>query len=470
VKDALLTFGIVTIAYFAALNFLYLFFTAIAWRDVGLHLRQKRYARADEAFASPLTPGVSILLPAYNEEAGIVESVRSLVGLRYPKHEVIVVNDGSKDSTMERLSATFDLIPVRKALRDAIPTAAVRAAYVSRIHRNLVVLDKENGGKADALNAGVNAATFPFVCAIDADAILEEDSLLNVAEPALIDPTVAATGGIVRIANGSRFDHGRVQEVRLPKSTLASLQVVEYFRAFLVGRMGWSRLHALVIISGAFGLFRRDLVETVGGYRVDTVGEDVELVVRLHRYLRDRDEEYRIAFIPDPVCWSEAPEDITTLGRQRRRWQRGLAETLWRHRRMMFNPKYGTMGLMALPYFLFFEFFGPIIEILGYIVIPIAVILGLLDVYYLVAFFVVAVLLGILLSVSAVALEEFSFRRHLRNRDVLRMLLLSVVDNFGYRQLTSLWRALAFWDLARRKKSWGAQKRRGFSATPEATD
>jgi cellulose synthase/poly-beta-1,6-N-acetylglucosamine synthase-like glycosyltransferase len=471
IRDFLLAFGIVTISYFALLNGIYLVFTVIAWRGVAGHLRAKSYARTDEAFASPLTPGVSILLPAYNEEAGIIESVRSLVGLRHPKHEVIVVNDGSTDRTMELLTATFALTPIRKALKNTVPCAPIRAAYVSRVHHNLLVLDKENGGKADALNAGVNAAAHPYVCAIDADAILEDDSLLNVAEPALTDPgVVAATGGIIRVANGSNIEDGRVLEVRLPGSTLASLQVVEYFRAFLVGRMGWSRLNALVLIAGAFGLFRRDLVEAAGGYRTDTVGEDVELVVRLHRYLRDRGEPYRIAFIPDPVCWSEAPEDFAALGRQRRRWQRGLAETLWRHRRMIFNPRYGTMGLMALPYFLFFELLGPMIELFGYVVIPLAVVFGLLDIGYLVAFLVVAVLLGMFLSLAAVALEEFSFRRYLRNRDVARMFSLAVVDNLGYRQLSSLWRALAFVDLARRKKAWGAQVRRGLGTPRGAVE
>jgi cellulose synthase/poly-beta-1,6-N-acetylglucosamine synthase-like glycosyltransferase len=436
------------------------------------HLRAQAYARTDEAFASPLTPGISILLPAFNEEAGIVESVRSLVGLRYPKHEVVVVNDGSTDGTLERLKETFELVSIRKALRASVPCAPVRGAYVSRRYRNLLVLDKENGGKADALNAGIDAARHPYVCAVDADALLEEDSLLNVAEPVLTDPGfVAATGGIVRIANGCVVEDGRVLEVRLPQSRLAVMQVVEYFRAFLVGRLGWSRLRSLLIISGAFGLFRRDLVEAVGGYWTSTVGEDVELVASLHRYLRERGERYSISFVPNPVCWTEAPEDLVTLGRQRRRWQRGLAETLWRHRRLVLNPRYGALGLLAVPYFLFFELLGPLVELTGYVVVPVAVALGLLSIPYLVAFLVLAFLLGILLSVGAVALEEFSFRRHRRHGDIARMLMFAVLENFGYRQLASLYRVLAFVDLIRRKRAWGAQRRRGLvrpTVTPKA--
>ena len=452
-----------TLGYFTVLNLLYLFFTSIAWAEVTRHLRARRAFAGDDAFASPLTPGMSVLLPAYNEEAGIVESVRSLLALRYPRHEIVVVNDGSSDGTIECLRAAFDLVPVRKVIRDGIPTKPVRAAFVSRRNPNLWVIDKENGGKADALNCGVNAALHPYVVAIDADALIEPDALLQVAAPVFDDPDrVAATGGIVRIANGCTIDHGRVVSVRLPRSRVATLQVVEYFRAFLVGRVGWSRLNALLIISGAFGVFRRSLVEAVGGYWTDTVGEDVELVVRFHRYLRERDEPYRIAFVPDPVCWTEAPEDLRTLSRQRRRWHRGLAQTLWRHKRLIANPRYGAFGLLAMPYFLVFELLGPVIEILG----PVATFYwwakGELSALFMVAFLLVAFLLGILLSVAALALEEFSFRRHPRTREVLRLVAYSILENLGYRQLNDLWRAIAFVDLARRKQGWGAQKRRGI--------
>ena len=452
-----------TLAYFTVLNVLYLFFTSIAWTEITRHLRARRAFAGEEAFSSPLTPGMSVLLPAYNEEAGIVESVRSLLALRYPRHEIVVVNDGSTDATLERLQESFDLVPVRKVVRDGIPTKRVRATWVSRLNPNLSVIDKENGGKADALNCGVNAAVHPYVCAIDADAIIEPEALLQVAAPIFDDPDrVAATGGIVRIANGCTIDHGRVTHVSLPRSRVATLQVVEYFRAFLVGRVGWSRLNALLIISGAFGVFRRSLVEAVGGYWTDTVGEDVELVVRLHRYLRERDEPYTIAFVPDPVCWTEAPEDLRTLSRQRRRWHRGLAQTLWRHKKLVGNPHYGAFGLLAFPYFLVFELLGPVVEIVG----PVATVYwwwhGNLSTLFLVTFLIVAFLLGILLSVAALALEEFSFRRHPRTREVFRLVAYSVVENLGYRQLNDLWRTLAFVDLARRKKGWGAQKRRGI--------
>ncbi len=459
----LLIVGTITIAYFAILNGLYLTFTAIAWRSLGAHLRGRAYSALEEAFESPFTPGITVVLPAFNESAGIVESVHSLLALRYPTYEVVLVNDGSTDDTLARLEGAFDLVPAHRALREAIPIQPVRATYVSRRSPNLWVLDKANGGKADALNAGIAASQHPYVCAIDADALIETDALLRVAAPMLDDPEhVIATGGIVRIANGSEIDHGRVTGVRLPRNPLAVLQVIEYFRAFLIGRVGWTRLNALLIISGAFGLFQRAAIEEVGGFATDTVGEDMELVVRLHRHFRARGVPYRIEFVPDPVCWTEVPEDMGSLSRQRRRWHRGLGQTLWRHRRGIGNPRYGAFGLLALPYFLFFEFLGPVIETLGSALTVLAFAVGDLSLTSFVSFLVLAFLVATLLSIAALALEEFNFRRHQRTRDVVSMVLYTMIENLGYRQLNDLWRVLALLDLARRKQGWGAQRRRGI--------
>jgi cellulose synthase/poly-beta-1,6-N-acetylglucosamine synthase-like glycosyltransferase len=464
VKSVLDVYGVVAVAYFALLNLTYVAFTALAWRSIMAHLRARRFSGAGEALASPLTPPVSMLLPAYNEEAGIVESVHSLLALRYPEHEVIVDNDGSTDATLARMTEAFDLVPVEKALRDSVDASTVRGTYVSRREPQLWMIDKENGGKSDALNAGLSAARYPYVCAVDADAILEEDALLRVAKPIIDDPElVVAAGGIVRIANGCTVDRGQVVDVRLPKSRLATFQVVEYFRAFLVGRVGWSRLHSLLIISGAFGLFRRETVEAVGGWRTDTVGEDAELVVRMHRHLREHDDEYRIEFVPDPVCWTEAPESTKVLSRQRRRWQRGLAETLWKHKAMFGRPRYGALGMVALPYFVLFELIGPLFELTSFFLIPLAYAFGMLDLAILVAFAVVAVLLGVLLSVAALALEEFSFRRHPHGREVGRMLAYAVLENFGYRQLVDWWRLRGLWDVVRRRQGWGEMRRKGFA-------
>jgi signal transduction histidine kinase/cellulose synthase/poly-beta-1,6-N-acetylglucosamine synthase-like glycosyltransferase/CheY-like chemotaxis protein/HAMP domain-containing protein len=458
--------SIITIAYFVALNVIYLSFTAVAWRGITSHLHGRAYAGVDEAFASTLAPPISILLPGYNEEAGIVESVRSLLSLRYPEFEVLVINDGSTDATLHRLDDAFELVPIHKALREAVSTAPVHGTYIARRHPELIVIDKAHHGKADALNAGLNAARHRYVCAVDADAILEPDALLRVAKPILDDPElVAATGGIVRIVNGCRVEHGHVVEVGLPSSRLATLQIIEYFRAFLVGRMGWSSIGSLIIISGAFGLFRRSVVEAVGGWWTGTVGEDVELVVRIHRYLREQGEPYSIVFVPDPVCWTEVPEDLGTLSRQRRRWQRGLGEALWRHRSVLCRPRYGVLGLLAFPYFLVFELLGPVIEAIGVPVVLLAVLIGRISYTFLAALLVVSVLLGALLSIAALALEEFSFRRHRHRGDIQRMLVFSIAENFGYRQLVTAWRFLALVDLLRGKREWGLQKRLGLVRT-----
>jgi cellulose synthase/poly-beta-1,6-N-acetylglucosamine synthase-like glycosyltransferase len=468
-RHSLEAFALLAFGYFALVNVVYLLFTALAWRAVAGYRRARSYAAVEEAFASPLTPPISVLLPAHNEEAGVVESVRSLLALRYPEFEVIVVNDGSTDATLTELATAFELLPARKALRKRIPCARVRAAYASRRHPDLWVIDKDNGGKADALNCGINAARYPYFCAVDADAILEEDALLRVAKPVLDDPDlVVATGGIVRIANGCRIEDGRIVDVRLPTSRLATLQVVEYLRAFLVGRIGWSRMRSLLIISGAFGLFRRNLVEAVGGYATDTVGEDVELVMRLHRHLRERGEAYRIEFVPDPVAWTEAPEDARSLGRQRRRWQRGLGEALWRHKAVALRPRYGVFGCLAYPYFLLFELVGPVIELVGYPSVIASAALGTLSLAFVGAFFAAAVLVGVLLSISALAVEELSSRRYLRRREFARMVAAAVFENFGYRQLLTIWRTRGLIDLARRRGGWGEMRRRGLGYVPAA--
>jgi cellulose synthase/poly-beta-1,6-N-acetylglucosamine synthase-like glycosyltransferase len=464
-RDVLVVYTIVAFFYFVILNSLYLFLTLLAWRQMGSDVRARRYLALDEVFRSPMTPGVSVLVPAFNEEAVIVESVRSLLALRYPVHEVVVVNDGSTDRTLGALRDSFDLAPVRKVLREAIPTAQVLGTWVSRSHPNLLVVDKENGGRADALNVGINAARHPYVCVIDADSLLEEDALLKVAKPILDDPQLlAATGGTIRIANGCTIDHGRVVDVRLPKSRLATVQVLEYFRAFLVARVAWSRMNALGIISGAFGLFHRSILETVGGYWTKTVGEDFELTLRLHRYLRERGEPYRIAFISDPVCWTEAPTQFGTLGRQRRRWQRGLWEGLRRHAGLIARPRYGVLGLVAMPYFVFFEFLSPLFALLGLVVTVLWWALGGLSTAYFLAFLAVSIGLGLLLTTAALALEEFSYQRYRKRREVARLLAYAVLENVGFRQLHDVWRAIGYVDIARRKQGWGAQQRRGFAA------
>jgi cellulose synthase/poly-beta-1,6-N-acetylglucosamine synthase-like glycosyltransferase len=462
-RDAIVAFGFVVIVYFVLLNGIYLLFTMVSAMSLTRHMRRRGYEAVDDAMASPLTPPVSVLLPAYDEEVGIIPSVHSLLDLRYPEYEVVVIDDGSKDGTVDRLRSEFELVPVRIALRETIPHAEVLETLVSRRDPRLTVIRKRNGGKADALNTGLCAAAFPYVCSIDADTLIEEEALLRVAMPIIEDPDrVVATGGIVRIANGCTVEAGRVVEVGLPRGRLATLQVVEYFRAFLVGRVAWSKLDALLIISGAFGLFRRSVVDEVGGWSTDTVGEDAELVARIHHRLGAEGRDYSVEFVPDPVCWTEVPESLRGLGRQRRRWQRGLAEAISRHRATIANPRHGWFGMLAMPFFLLFELLGPVIAIAGYLILPLAAVLGLLSVSILVAFLIVALLLGLLLSISALALEELSFRRHARHREAGRLAAYALLDNLGYRQLNDFYRVAGIVDFIRGERSWGEMERKGL--------
>jgi cellulose synthase/poly-beta-1,6-N-acetylglucosamine synthase-like glycosyltransferase len=468
VREILLIFSWLAFVYTVIYGLCQLTFILVAWHRLAGHRRARAYAALDERYASPFTPPVSILLPAFNEEAGIVASVHSLLDLRYPSHEVIVVSDGSTDGTLERLREAFELVPIRQALRTRIATAPIRAAFVSRTHPNLCVLDKENGGKSDALNAGINAAAHTLICAIDADAILDQDSLLRIVAPFADDPElVAAAGGIVRVANGSVIEGGRLVDFRLPRRHIARFQILEYFRAFFVGRLAFDSINGVLIISGAFGVFKRELVEAIGGYARDTVGEDAELVVRLHAYLRRDGEEYRIRFVPDPVCWTEAPADVATLGRQRRRWQRGLGETLWRHRRQIANPRAGALGIATLPFFLLFEFVGAVIEALGIPVVLVSWLLGVLSVPFVIAFLAASVLLAVIVSISALLLEEYAVRRYERGRDIARLVLYALVENLGYRQLIAYFRCVGVVDLVRRRQDWGEMRRRGLERPAE---
>ncbi|MCL6439175.1 MAG: glycosyltransferase, partial [Rubrobacteraceae bacterium] len=457
----LLVVNYFVLGYFLLINGVYALLYVISFFEIADYTRREVFSGFSELFASSYAPPVSVIVPAYNEEATIAESVRSLLSLRYPLHEVVVVNDGSSDGTLEVLGKSFDLWESDRPVRMQLETAPIRGVYASSDER-LVVVDKENGGKADALNAGICAAGYPLVCCVDADIILEEDALLRAARPAIEYSDVAAVGGIVRVANGCEVDSGRVIEVRTPREALPTLQVVEYLRAFLAGRTGWSRLNALLIISGAFGIFRRSDLISAGGYSDDTVGEDMELVTRMHRVLHEDRRKYRVVFVPDPVAWTEVPSTLRVLRRQRDRWHRGLIDTLVRHRRMLFNPRYGTVGLLAMPYYFLFELLGPVVELLGYAAFIVGLLLGVLNVPFALAFFAVAVGLGSLLSVAAVFMEEMRLRRYPRWTDFLKLVLYGVLENFGYRQLNTLWRVAAIVSYLRRNTDWGSMERRGF--------
>ena len=420
----------------------------------------RRYADA--------SPPIALLAPAYNEALTIAESVHSLLSLQYPSFEVIVVNDGSTDDTLKVLIDTFGLRPLERHYDLPIEHRPIRGVYGSEHQPRLIIVDKVNGGKADALNAGINISRAPIFCSMDADSLLEPDALLRAVRPFVEDPErTVAVGGTVRIANGCRIEHGRVLDIRPPRNFLAQLQTVEYLRAFLMARLAWSRINTLTIISGAFGLFRRNRVIEVGGYTHGTVGEDMELVVKLHRLMRDKGLPYRVAFVPEPVCWTEAPEDLRVLGRQRARWHRGSLETFERHWDMMFKRRYGRVGLVGFGYIFLVDVLGPVVELLGYFLIPLFWLTGLLSIEYMLAFAAVTFTFGVVISVGSLALEESSLRRITRSRDLVQLTLVAILENFGYRQLNNFWRLRGVWQYLRRSQSWGTMTRKGFG-TPLA--
>ena len=455
-------FNWIVLGYFILLNSVYLVTSIFAFRALRLYARRLKALEIDDLVAGAGAPPISLIAPAHNEEATCVESVKSLLALNYPDFEILVVNDGSSDRTLERLAEAFDHVPSPRSPTAEIPTKNVREIYRSRRSPDLWVIDKENGGKADALNVGVNHCHSPFFCAIDADSLLERDALSRIIRPFLEDGTTVASGGIIRIVNGCTVNSGMVTDIRLPRSLLASFQVLEYLRAFLAGRMGWDAMNSTLIISGAFGLFRRTTVVDVGGYATDTVGEDMELVVRMQRHCLEKGIPARIGFVPDPVAWTECPETMKVLGRQRDRWQRGLIETLSRHRVMLFNRRYGTIGTTAFPYFYCLEMMGPIIELCGYIVFIASWFAGILTPLFVTAFLLVALVLGIALSIAAVGLEELSFRRYPRQSDLLKLFALAIVENFGFRQLCTYWRVRGVYSALRGRKGWGKMDRKGF--------
>jgi cellulose synthase/poly-beta-1,6-N-acetylglucosamine synthase-like glycosyltransferase len=451
------------LVYFLLVNSFYLLLLVVAASSMRRHAHVIWEDPRDRMLGSRLTPRISVLAPAFNEARTVAESVRALLTLRYPNLEVVLVNDGSPDDTLDVLRREFDLVPIHPIFRRQVDSRPVRALFRSRVKPELVVVDKENGGKADALNAGLNVASGELICAIDADTLIEPDALLRMVRPFLESDDVVAAGGTIRVANGSRVRAGRVVAPAAPRNLLAGVQAVEYLRAFLFGRVGWNRLGGNLVISGAFGLFRREAMITAGGYVHDTVGEDMELVANLRRRGIESGGPSEVRFVPDPVAWTEVPESLRVLGRQRDRWQRGLVDVLVRHRRMLANPRYGALGLVVMPYFVVVELLGPFVEALGLLTLLIGLPLGLVGWEFALLFFLAAYGYGLLLSMATLLLEEFGARRMSRIRDRLIMLPWVVLETLGYRQATVIWRLRGVVAYLRKSTEWGSMTRKGFA-------
>ena len=451
------------LVFFLVLNSSYTLLMMLSLAEILLRNARRIDTELPHALASYYTIPVSIVAPAYNEALTIEASVKALLALRYPEFEVIVVNDGSKDNTVDTMIEAFDLYPVHPVYRMRIHTKDVRGIYRSRSEPRLLFVDKHNGGKADALNCGINVAQYPLFCGIDADTLILPDALLKVAMPFMEDPErTVASGGTIRVANGCTIRGGQVVGVAFPENRVARFQVVEYLRAFLFGRVGWNLMGGTLIISGAFGLFKRQTAIDCGGYTHDTVGEDMELVVKMLRKLREDGVPYRIVFVWDSACYTEVPEDLAVLGRQRDRWHRGLMDSVFRHRVMFMNRRYGIVGTIVFPFFAIFEMFGPLIELVGVVFVLFSFLFGVVDMPFMILFLLVSVLFGVVLSVLSVMLEEVSYAAFDKWTDLLRICWYAVLENFGYRQLTVWWRVKGMWAFIRGQKQWGAMVRTGF--------
>ncbi len=405
---------------------------------------------------------ISLIIPAYNEEENIVQNVRSLMKMNYPQYEIIVVNDGSTDKTGELLVNAFHMHKIETSIRYQIPTEKIEGVYFSKDYPNLLYVQKKNGGKSDALNAGINISRYPLFTCLDADSRLEKDALLRLSLEFIKDSRTVVAGGLVRIANGSRIVDGELKGFTMPKKLIERFQIVEYYRSFLMGRVFWSSTNSLLIVSGAFGLFRKQTVIDVGGYKRNTIGEDMEIVVRIHRYMRKNRKKYRIKFNEFSVCWTQGPMSMNDIRSQRRRWQIGLMDTLISHAGMTLNPRYGFVGLVSVPYNWIFELFGAVVEVIGYFLIPFTLIMGELNMFFFVIYFLLSVALGIILSEGSLVIEQYTHRGAMTAKQSIAISVYALLENFGYRQMITVFRVEGIVKYRKLRKSWGKIKRKEF--------
>lgn len=435
------------------------------------YIRKNRYFDYRSLLSFKRLPSISIVAPAFNEERTIIENIRSMLSLSYPNLEVIIVNDGSSDDSLLKIIQYYSLVKVDMAIDKVIPTQLIRGVYKSTraFYRNLIVVDKVNGGKADALNAGINISRSDLFLSIDVDCILEPDAILRMVKPFLEEEgkkQVIASGGVIRVANSCEIKDGAIVKVNYPNNLWAKYQVLEYFRAFTLGRMAWSRINGLLIISGAFGLFNRKLVEDVGGYDSSTVGEDLELVTRMRRHMHEQNKKnYRVAFVPDPLCWTEVPSDIKVLARQRNRWTRGAIDTILKHKKMFFNPKYGRIGMLSFPYWVFFEWLAPIVEVVGVIYFIIMAIMGAINPMVYILLLLLVFSFSLAFSSFAVFNEFYVFSKYRGYKFLFQVFLTAATEIIIFHPLNVVFSISGNFDFFIRKnrKGWGVMPRKGFN-------
>lgn len=456
--------------YACILFVIYILTAVLSVQELKNYINKNRYVDYKSMLTFQKLPSISIIAPAYNEEKTIIENIKCLLALQYQNFEIIIVNDGSKDNTLSKIIAYFDLIKVDKAYESNLACAPIKAIYKSNnpAYNHVIIVDKENGGKADALNAGINVSHNDLFLALDVDCIIEPDALLKMVKPFLDDSDhiVIASGGVVRIANSCEVSDGKIVKVNYAHNFWAKFQVLEYFRAFTMGRMAWSKLNGLLIISGAFGLFDRKRVIKVGGYDKTTVGEDLELVVRLRRYMHEVEKQkYRIAFIPDPLCWTEVPESYKILSRQRNRWTRGGIDTILKHKKMFFNPKYGLIGMVSFPYWVFFEWLAPILQFIGIFYFALITLFGLLNQYVFIILLLFVFSFSVIYSLFAVFFEAYTYNKYQGPSYIFQVFVFIFLEMLIYQPLNMFFSLSGNYDFffKKNKKGWGDMTRTGFT-------
>jgi cellulose synthase/poly-beta-1,6-N-acetylglucosamine synthase-like glycosyltransferase len=465
--EILYYYNYLVLFYFLIIVTVYIFLNIISFLKIFNYTKRIKYFERKKIFQLHNFKPVTIIVPAYNERNGIVDCVHSLLQLDYPEYQLIVVNDGSTDGTLEQLFENFKIRQASFTPYYEITSKPIKSVYLSPAFPNLVVVDKENSGKADSINAAINISRNPLITVVDVKTIPERDCLKKIVRPFMEDKNVVAVGGAVRIANGCKVNRGFVEEAGLSKSWLARFQVIEFLRAYLFGRNGFNFINGILILSGAFSCFRRESLIEIGGYKAGSVGEDMQIIVRLQKELRIKNPKTRVTFIPDTVCWKVVPEKIKSLSSQRVRWQKGTVETIRHHKELFLNPDYEWLGMIVYPFYTLFEFFGPLIEITGYIAFVISYYLGIVPLNFAAAFFTAAFLYGVVLSTLSVCLEELSFKKYKKVKHLIILIIASLLENFGYKQMTSFWRFKGFIEYYMGKRDWDKLEKKGFEKKNE---
>lgn len=403
---------------------------------------------------------ISILVPAHNEEVTVCDTIKSLLDLDYTNYEIIVIDDGSTDRTAKNIIEYFGMNLVSKKIDGILKTSKVKKVYETYDYKvNITLVIKENGGKADALNVGINFSNNPYFICMDADSFLQRDSLLNIVRPVLEDDLTVAVGGMVRVSNNLTFKDGYPITYNLPRNFLVGMQVLEYDRTFLGARIMFDRFNGNLIISGAFGLFQKDMVISCGGYDTNTLGEDMELVVKLHVFCRTNLIPYKIKYASDAICWSQAPSSLKDLTKQRRRWYLGLFQSMKKHHQLFFNYRYGLVSFISYLYFLIYELFSPFIELLGIMFIILSFLTGLINVKYMIFFYLLYALFGTLLSVASFFARIYVNNTKVNFSDFIKVLILCFLEITVLRFYLSMVRMFSFFAYKKRKNNWGTIKR-----------